>query len=162
MAPDTITSDEVALTAGDHMRAYYLGQSPLFRTMMALVAFGLVFVLWLDSLNDEPDYLMDFLFALAVAFVLLVPLYTQWRMRPDQVRLVYTIDRDKLVMTDRTGTALTMPWSQISLVQEYDRGFRVVLSPGYRWFVKRAFSRAALAAFRALARDKLGDKAKLK
>ncbi len=89
--------------------------------------------------------------------------FTSLRQSKDQRAISYEVGADSIVVRDRTGMALTTPWTVVRRATESARAFRLELKPmGSRYIPKRAFAAADLIALRGLIGEKLGGKAKLR
>lgn len=99
-----------------------------------------------------------------VGAMLLMPaaiVFGVWRLSPQQKDVTYLIDGERIVLRDAAGNEMSSPWVQVKSLQESKSGFVLRIGQAGRWLTKRAFAADALVAFRVLAREKLGDKARL-
>jgi hypothetical protein len=127
-----------------------------------LLAFLLLVELF-DDLFDTDSTTLEPLLYLAAAMIAWPVLISAsvWRLSPQQKDVTYLIDGERLVVRDAAGNEVSSLWSGVTRLEEFRTGYLVRLGAAGRWFAKRAFTPEARAALRALAREKLGDRARL-
>ena len=132
------------------MSLQYIPRSPMTPVEIAISAFAAVATVAL------------FILFYLVLVILLVTLFSL-RMSKEQRDISYVIDESGLVLRDKTGAAITAPWTVVRRAREDRRAFRLAMKPmGERYIPKRAFAADEVAALRALIAEKLGAKAKLR
>ncbi len=153
------------LTWQDQLLALW-SQSRLLRVlafvMLLLIGF-LSLVQIMDQMIGVEDSQVSTICIMAGA-MLLTPaavVFSVWRLSPQQKDVAYLIDGERVLLRDAAGNEMSSPWAQVKSLQETKSGFVLRIGQAGRWLAKRAFAPEALVAFRALAREKLGDKARL-
>ena len=153
------------LTWRDQLLALW-SQSRLLRVlafvMLLLIGF-LSLVQIMDQMIGVEDSQVSTIFIMVGAMLLTPALVvlSVWRLSPQQKDVTYLIDDERVVLRDAVGNEVSSPWAQVKRLQETKSGFVLRIGLAGRWLAKRAFAPEALVAFRALAHEKLGDRARL-
>ena len=149
----------------DQLQAYW-DQSRAIRiaTFGILAAFALLLVFEIDTGQFGIDTFHDALWLaplLAIGAWFGLVAWAIGRMSPQQLDVSYLIDDERIAIRDAAGNEVSSPWREIRECEERKRGLVLKIGPGARWLCKRAFAPDALAAFRKLARERLGNNARL-
>ncbi len=130
--------------------------------MLLLIGFMSLFQIMDQMIGVEDSQLSTI--GIMVGAMLLTPaavVFGVWRLSPQQKDVTYLIDDERVVLRDAAGNEMSSPWAEVRSLQETRSGFVLRIGQAGRWLARRAFTPEALVAFRALAREKLGDKARL-
>ncbi|MGH6816164.1 MAG: hypothetical protein ACREC6_10700 [Hyphomicrobiaceae bacterium] len=156
----TITGN-TALDGWDHVRAYYWS-APKSNAFLVILIFASIILPFLFRRFDSMGLFMIFGAIMLASIFFALATFPHRRLSHEQKQIAYEIDAQNIITRDRTGAAITFPWSIVRRMDERGSGFAIALRPaGTRWLAKRAFTADALAALRSLAKEKLGDAARV-
>jgi hypothetical protein len=101
-------------------------------------------------------------FLLFVLFLPIIRTFSYLRTSPEQKRVTYEIDSNRIMIRDAAGTELAVPWRSMRWCRENSVGFTLGVRPmGVIWLPKQSFTTSAVAVLRTLVSDNLGNRAKL-
>ncbi|HYC65021.1 MAG TPA: hypothetical protein VEC14_09845, partial [Reyranellaceae bacterium] len=136
-----IIKGRTELTLADQYAGIYWAAPRAFRVGVIALAAGTAFVLGYEFLSPRPNFtIVGFVILFAIICFGMVAVGHS-RLRPEQKRIEYLIDRERIVIKDDTGTAFATPWDKVVAIEEHASG--LVLKQrqsGGRWLVKRAFT----------------------
>lgn len=175
-----VVQGETVIALGDQIRARWNNST---KYLMLLVA-AVLTVMMVDEFRESlqrptvgyelsPLMIACMIVALAVVIAVFVAFLSglmalfvalsRLRLRKEQLLIHYAFGTDGIAVHDGRGVTMTTPWSVVGKARESATAIRLSLKPmGSRYVIKRAFTPDDLRALRAMLREKLGPKARLR